>query len=86
MRMRTRLAVYAANVILITLGSAMPVLSLLAFVLDAVCLLRFSKADSFALLFFVMPFATIFKVMVGTPSLFQFLVLLAAGIFASPLY
>lgn len=82
MRMRTRLAVYAANVILITLGSAMPVLSLLAFVLDAVCLLRFSKADSFALLFFVMPFATIFKVMVGTPSLFQFLVLLAAGIFA----
>lgn len=82
MRLRTRFAVYAANVILITLGTAMPVLSLVAFLLDAVCLFRFSKADAFALLFFIMPFATVFKATVGTPSLFQFLVLFAAGIFA----
>jgi hypothetical protein len=82
MRQSTRIAVFAANVLLIILGTAVPVLSLLAFLLDAVCLFRFSKADSFSLLLFLMPFAVVFKITVGMPSLFQFLVLVAAGIFA----
>ena len=82
MRQSTRTALFAANVLLIILGTAFPVLSLLAFILDAVCLFRFSKADSFALLLFLMPFAVVFKITVGMPSLFQFLVLVAAGIFA----
>ena len=82
MRLRTRIAVFAANVLLIILGTAFPALSLVAFLLDAVCLFRFSKEDSFSLLLFLMPFAVVFKIAVGLPSLFQFLVLVASGIFA----
>ena len=82
MRHTARVGLFAANVLLITLGTSVPVLALLAFVLDAFCIFRFGKQDGFALLLFLMPFAAIFKLFDGMPSFFQFLVLATAIILA----
>lgn len=80
MNTRTRVALFAANVLLLALGTQYAVLTLLAFFIDVISILRGDKRDIFSLLFFIMPFAVIFKIVPGMPSLFQALILAAVAV------
>ena len=82
MSRRIQMAVMGGNCVLLIAGTAYPILTAMALVMDLVCLLLYEKRDIYALLFFLMPFAVVFKLAPDQFSLFQIYVLAAVLVLA----